>query len=207
MKMKKSFFVLFVSLLFIVACDKTTNDPSSTAKSITIKDLPGDPTTGFDQTTGMPIGDSKKFTFFRFSDSTIISNADSATAKWDIGFRSSTIILNSGISGPATAAGFIQNGLYSEIKEISNDSIFKTDVSATNLAIGKNWSTYNAQTLILSPTPGKTLIIKCSDGKYVKMEILSYYKGAPASPNAMVNAARYYTFRYTYQADGSKKFE
>lgn len=46
-----------------MACDKTTNDPSSTAKSITIKDLPGDPTTGFDQTTGMPIGDSKKFTF------------------------------------------------------------------------------------------------------------------------------------------------
>ena len=117
--MKKSFFVLFVSLLFIVACDKTTNDPSSTAKSITIKDLPGDPTTGFDQTTGMPIGDSKKFTFFRFSDSTIISNADSATAKWDIGFRSSTIILNSGISGPATAAGSYRSRAGSRVGSVS----------------------------------------------------------------------------------------
>ena len=52
----------------------------------------------------------------------------------------------------------MQTGLFSELKEIPTDSIFKTDVSASNLAVGKSWYTYNGQTMIFSPTPGKTLV-------------------------------------------------
>ena len=61
--------------------------------------------------------------------------------------------------------------------------------------------------MIFSPTPGKTLVVKCSDGKYAKIELLSYYKGSPVAPDAFKDQARYYTFRYVYQSNGSKKFE
>ena len=199
---------LFLSFLFLISCDKTENNvDTSTLRTVTIKDLAADPTTGFDPNNGMPIGDTKRFTFFRFSDSSIVANTDNATTKWDIGFRASTIIVNSGISGPGSAAAYVQTGLFSELKEIPTDSIFKTDVSASNLAVGKSWYTYNGQTMIFSPTPGKTLVVKCSDGKYAKIELLSYYKGSPVAPDAFKDQARYYTFRYVYQSNGSKKFE
>ncbi|MBL0295587.1 MAG: HmuY family protein [Saprospiraceae bacterium] len=141
---------LFLSFLFLISCDKTENNvDTSTLRTVTIKDLAADPTTGFDPNNGMPIGDTKRFTFFRFSDSSIVANTDSATTTWDIGFRASTIIVNSGISGPGSAA-------------------------------------------------------KCSDGKYAKIELLSYYKGSPVAPDAFKDQARYYTFRYVYQSNGSK---
>ena len=150
---------LFLSFLFLISCDKTENNvDTSTLRTVTIKDLAADPTTGFDPNNGMPIGDTKRFTFFRFSDSSIVANTDSATTKWDIGFRASTIIVNSGISGPGSAAAYVQTGLFSELK-------------------------------------------------YAKIELLSYYKGSPVAPDAFKDQARYYTFRYVYQSNGSKKFE
>ena len=61
--------------------------------------------------------------------------------------------------------------------------------------------------MIVSPIAGRVIIVKTADGKFAKLEILSYYKNAPATPNAMTDMARYFTFRYVYQPDGSKKLE
>ncbi|MFN8280199.1 MAG: HmuY family protein [Saprospiraceae bacterium] len=203
MKIIYLFSLLTVFALF--SCNDD-NDNLITVQSTTIKNLAADPTTGFDPTTGAPVGDKKIFTFFRLSDSAIVDHADSATSKWDIGFRANKIIINSGISGPGQAGAFIYNGLFSDLKSVPADSVFKTDTN-TALAIGSSWSTYNPATMIVSPTPGKVLVLRTADGKYAKMEILSYYKNAPVSPNAFQDEARYYTYRYSYQADGSKKFE
>ena len=105
-------------------------------------------------------------------------------------------------------AASILNGIFDEIKEVPSTATFNQDTK-TVLAIptgsGKGWYNYDAPTNIISPIAGKVLLIKTADGKHAKMEILSYYKGAPATPNSS-SQSRYYTFRYVYQPDGTVKF-
>ena len=71
------------------------------------------------------------------------------------------------------------------------------------MAIGSSWSTYNPATMIVSPTPGKVLY-QDSWCRYAKMEIPSYYKNAPVSPNGIRRTKLHALYRYSYQADGSK---
>ena len=52
---------------------------------------------------------------------------------------------------------------------------------------------------------GKVFVVKTHDGKYAKFEILSYYKDAPATPDA-TSVGRYYTFNYAYQANSTTTF-
>ena len=70
---------------------------------------------------------------------------------------------------------------------------------AISTGSGNGWYTYNGQTHVISPTPGKILVFKTHDGLYAKIEILSYYKDSPANPNAFTDPSRYYTFNYIYQ--------
>jgi hypothetical protein len=48
-------------------------------------------------------------------------------------------------------------------------------------------------------------LIHTADGKYLKVQLLSYYTGAPAQPD-LSSESRYYTFRYVIQPDGSTNF-
>ena len=74
---------------------------------------------------------------------------------------------------------------------------------------GNGWDTYTGPpTYLISPTPGKILVFRTRDGKYAKMEILSYYLGAPENPDAFSDPSRYYTFNYVYQPnEGVTGFE
>lgn len=203
MKIQYLFFSLFI--IGLISCDEDEPVIVDTISSVTISDLAADPYTGIDPVTMRPTGDKGVFTFFRFSDSSIVSNTDSATSKWDIGFKGSTIITNGGSSGPGQGGGFILNGVFSEIKEVPQDSVIKTD-NNPNYAIDKSWYKYDAAAMVFNPAPGKVMIIRTADGKFVKLEVLSYYKGAPASPTVR-DESRYYKFRYVYQSNGTKKFE
>lgn len=183
----------------------------------TINDLPADPATSFDPNSGQPTGYTNKFTFFSFKTGAQVDHADSATTKWDLAFRSTTIIVNSGTSGPGTAQAQIVDGIFDELAEAPADG-YKSDDDVspigpppnTSLAIatgsGKGWYTYDGPSQVNKPTAGKVFLVKTSDGRYVKMEILSYYKGAPATPT-FNNEARYYTFRYVYQPNETRSFK
>lgn len=179
--------------------DKPT--PKEPLKTILVQDLPADPTTR-DPTTGEVIGGTGKFTFFRFSDSSVVAHSDSATTKWDIGIHSTSIILNGGTSGPGNAEGQVVSSLLEDVTA-APESGYATDGSTGNVFAG--WYTYNMTSHVVSPKPGNILIIHTNDGKYVKMEVLSYYKGAPAQPGSG-NESGYYTFRYVIQPDGSRNF-
>ena len=165
-----------IALILFVSCDDEKVEPV-VSKSFTIKNLPADPGTGRDS-VGNLIGDKKLFTFFRLSDSTVVSNSDSATTKWDIGFKGSTIILNGGTSGPGQTAGFFFNGIYNDLKEFPLDSIFKKD-SAPNYVFNKSWYAYKPAAMTIAPVPGRFIVLKTTQGHYAKLEILSYYKNAP----------------------------
>jgi hypothetical protein len=69
---------------------------------------------------------------------------------------------------------------------------------------------YNAPVNLVTPIPGRVMVLRTAGQKFVKLEILNYYKGgitpaATASDNDKIRKQRFYTFRFLLQPDGSKK--
>jgi len=212
MKTKLIALTALTGIVF-ASCDKDDVPAPATVQTKTVNSLQADTIIGI-APSGQPFG-SGKYTLYSLETNSVVANSDSMSAKWDIGFRGTTIITNSGNSGPGAGGAFIYTGTFSDITTISNDSTFRTDNAPTSYAIktgsGNGWYSYNGATNLVTPIPGRILVIRTATGKYAKIEIQNYYKGgvtpdATASDNEKLMKQRYYTFRYTYQADGSKKF-
>jgi hypothetical protein len=200
--------VAFATSFLFSSCSKDeTVAPEKPLVAQTVSNLAADATVN--PTTGQPQAPTGKFTLFSFATNSVVANTDSATTKWDIGFRGTTIIVNGGAVRKGQGGAYIFTGLFDELKEISATQTFATDETTTTLAIttgsGKGWYNYDAANNWISPIAGKVLVIKTGEGKFAKVEILSYYKDAPSVVSATA-VARYFTFRYVYQANGSKKF-
>ncbi|QKX04369.1 hypothetical protein HN014_05410 [Aquimarina sp. TRL1] len=165
---------------------------------------------------GKPV--SGPFTKFDFKTGKITSSDQ----EWDIAFRGTTIIVNGGAPSGTTdeparsgeAAAYIASGT-SLAGVTSVDTSKLTQDGADGLAIstgsGEGWYTYDSTTHIVSPVVGKVLVVKTRDGRYAKLEILSYYKDAPApadlTQEIILGSSRYYTFNYVYQPnDGVTTF-
>lgn len=215
--MKRGFSLMMTAAalagsISMVSCKKESNG-SSSVQALTVKDLAADTIIGL-TTQGQPYG-AGKFTFYSLEKNTVIDNADSATTKWDVGFRGTTIITNGGTSGPGVGAAFVFSGTFSDLAKISMDSVFRTDGGPGAYAIptgsGNGWYSYDYATQLITPIPGRILVIRTADGKYAKVEIQNYYKGgitpdASASDEDKMKKQRYYTFRFAYQANGSGEF-
>ena len=198
--MKKSKVILLsIIILFFYNCEDDSPAPLDIVYS-TIEDLHAPQEGG----QGQPI--SGEFTKFDF-DSGL---ATESSTEWDIAFRGTSIIINGGSSlGTANepertgdAGAYIYDGLMTEMS-IVDTALFEQDSSegyAIATGSGNGWYTYaGAPTFLISPTPGKILVFRTRDGKFAKVEILSYYLGAPENPNAFTDPSRYYTFNYVYQ--------
>ncbi len=223
----KNKFSKFMSIVLVtvamVSCTKeditidTTNNGTfkvfTVGRITTVQNLLGDTILGLNPTTGQPFG-SGKYTFFSLENGVLVANSDSATNKWDIAFRGTTIITNSGTSGPALGGAYVQIGLFDDVTKVSTDSTFRTDISpsyAITTGSNKGWYVYDGANNLITPIPGRVIMIRTATGKYAKLEILNYYKGgvtpaASASDALKLSEQRYFTFRYTYQASGSTTF-
>jgi hypothetical protein len=205
---------VLAAVVFFQSCTKDeVSEPQVTLIQKIVKDVPADTILGVSQ-IGQPYG-SGKFTFYSFESNSIVPNSDSNSTKWDIGVRGSTIITNGGTSGPGTAGAFVYVGTFDDLTAVPADSTFKVD-AAPNFAItagsNKGWYLYTPQTNLLTPLPGRVLVFRTATGKYAKVEILNYYKGgttpAATDPDAVkIFTQRYYTFKFAYQADGTKNFK
>lgn len=204
--------IMLTAVIFFVACKKNEVVVVETVTSSTINSLPADTIVGL--SNGQPVG-TGKFSFFSIETNSIISNADSNSKKWDIGLRGTTIITNAGTSGPGAGGAFVFKGTFDELKTVPADSTFKVDNAPTSYAIttgsNKGWYVLDFVTNLLTPIPGRVLVIKTANGKYAKVEILNYYKGgvtpaANATDTEKSSKQRFYTFRFTYQSNGTKTF-
>jgi hypothetical protein len=224
--MKKMIFGLIATVaIAFSACEENnpvvSNGPglrdysvSVNGKIVTVKNLDADTILGF-SIFGQPFG-SGKFTFFSLVNNSRVISSDSATANWDIAFRGSRILVNNGTSGPGNGGGFVFVEGFDGVNSVPADSTFRIDNNTTSTyAIsnpsGSSWYNYDGQSTLLTPTPGRTLIIKTANGNYAKLEILNYYRGgatpsSTASNDVKAYDSRYYTFRYTYQPDGTTNF-
>jgi hypothetical protein len=181
---------LAASMLFFTACgDDTENEPVVVPdlKITEVKDLDGSAET------------KKDSAFFSLA----LNKEVSSSEKWDIKFKGTTI----SVSGTA------------QLLQLSNGQLFETYTTAPasgfvadDIKGSGSWYNYTATTEpqhAIIPVPGKIIVLKTTDGKYAKVEILSYYKGNPSTSSESFKelttrpAAKTYTFRYVYQADGS----
>jgi hypothetical protein len=204
--------VVLMGSLLITSCEKDDEGTVQPVTVTTVNDLIADTIVGISP-IGQPIG-TGKYTLYSLETNTVVANADSATTKWDLGFRGTTIITNSGVSGPGNAGAFVFVGTFEDLKEVPADSTFRTDLATNNLAIptgsNRGWYVYNAPVNLVTPIPGRVMVIRTAGQKYAKLEILNYYKGGvtpatTASDDDKIRKQRYYTFRFLLQPDGSKK--
>ena len=223
--MKRTLTGIFAAgILVFTACKKEdattpidkTNDGTfkvfTEGNITTVQNLMADTIIGL-APSGQPYG-ANKFTFFSIENNSLVPSADSATTNWDIAFKGTTILTNAGTSGPGNGGGFVQIGTFDGLSAISVDSVFKTDaapVYAIRTGSGKGWYNYDGANNLVTPLPGRVLVIKTASGKYAKLEITCYYKkgvtpAATATDQEKLSSQRYYGFRYTFQANGTKTF-
>ena len=196
-------FTLSIILICFLSCKKDESEPTlQETEYDTFFNLHASQQGG--QGTGQEI--SGTFTKFDFS----TAQTTTSITEWDIAFRATTIIVNGGVSletideptRTGNSAVYIANGTMSSVTDV--DLMSLTQDSSNGYAVptggGNGWYTYQGPPVnLISPTPGKILVFRTNDGKYAKMEILSYYKDAPENPDAYTDETRYYTFNFVYQ--------
>ena len=155
---------------------------------------------------GAPI--SGNFTKFDFS----TGNTTTSETEWDIAFRGTAIIVNGGTSSGAAdepnrsgnGAAYIATSTFANVNNVNASSLEQDSVNGFVLS---DWYTYTGPpNHLILPTAGKILVVKTRDGKYAKVEILSYYKNAPIEITEAIatNDSRYFTFNYVYQPNSGE---
>lgn len=212
----------------LVACS-TDETAAPAATTLTVQrynnlNAPGDPGI-FDPMTGMTtVTGYQSYTLFNLRTGQPVAIADSNSSNWDIAFKTTRIIVNGGFSGPGQGRAVVLADLFDNITTAPDDATLRQDVaprttganyaivaSGNTAAAPFGWYTFamvgsGASTFsLITPTPGRTIVIKCANGQYAKLRILSYYQNAPDP--ATVTAAtpsRYYTFEWVVAPAGSR---
>lgn len=147
---------------------------------------------------------TKSYIYFSLATGKEVPAADAKTKNWDIAFSKTTIATNSGTSGPGEGGAIVLEKPFDQVGEAPKDG-YKTDGDA-GFAIpggsGNSWYKYDMSVHAILPIPGRTLLVKTAGGKVAKVEIISYYKGAPE--DVPTEESSYYTFRYTIAGEDGK---
>ena len=233
--MNRIALVALAGALTLTACDSTEPEPVFADLEVeTASDIEADPTTGRDPQTGAPIANGLYTLYDLDAGEVVLSSnetdpavraADSTSTAWDFGLRGTTFIFNGGTSGPGQGAAQLVTETFDAVAEAPADGYAadgeNTDCPSVTIpgttqtrpgapfavctGSDNGWYNYNPAQNLISPIPGRTIVLKTGDGNYAKIRILSYYQGNPNPPNP--NApGRYYTFEYVVQPDGTRDF-
>ncbi|MEX0881919.1 MAG: HmuY family protein [Cyclobacteriaceae bacterium] len=194
-------------LAFNAGCESSeVEEPEIDLQAKTVENLHA-PNDVIDRSTG-EITEERPFRYFSLENNQEVDNQDE---NWDIGFKGTTLIVNGGTSGPGTAQGSVVTGAFEEITTVPSSAEFHSD-GADGMSIptgsGNGWYNYNPSTHVISPIPGRVVLIKTIEGNYAKLEILSYYQDNPplGEVDPMSTPSPYYTFRFLLQPNGSMNF-
>ena len=122
-------------------------------------------------------------------------------------FKGTTVIINGGTSGPGVGGAVILDTLFSEVTSAPTSG-YAQDGLTKAIPTGSNNGWYNyagPPNHTITPLAGKVFVLKTATNKFAKLEFISYYQGAPATPNGLSDISKYYTIKYIYQPDGSTK--
>ncbi|MEX2601628.1 MAG: HmuY family protein [Balneolaceae bacterium] len=198
--------LISISLFITVACsDSTTGNeeepPGSEIEANQVEDLHAPA----DRTDPNP-----SYVLFSLRTGDVVASDDSASANWDIGFSGSSMIVNSGVSGPGAAGAILLDVPFDQI-ELAPSSGYGADTNEEMAIQGLDgWYIYTGTEgspahAILAKEDVTILIKTADENHYAKVQIQSYYQGNPETDTAeFANlatrpASQYYTFRYAIQ--------
>ncbi|MEK6480210.1 HmuY family protein [Catalinimonas sp. 4WD22] len=203
-KTQTLYLILLLALGMFTACKDEGDDPA--------------PNETLEVQTATDVYEAEGYAFFDLESGQMLSKSDSSGTQWDLAFDGTSIITNSGISGPGEGGAQIIDGVFEEV-DMAPGSGYATDGEAS-LAIpgggGNGWYNYtdnngNPAHAIL-PIPGKLILLKTGEGNYAKVEIISYYEGNPDTTTEEFASLEtrpesgHYTFQYMVQPNGSTDF-
>ncbi len=145
----------------------------------------------------------EEWVYFDFSRGSVIKGADKNSLDWDLAFKRAKILTNGGETNKKGLGGalVLESVKFETIAELPENASFEKDYKSYNKLEKENkaldkWYEYNYLNHRLEPKPS-IYIIKTADGRFAKMQILSYYcEGEKAGC---------FTFRYVYQGKKSNK--
>lgn len=117
-----------------------------------------------------------------------------AGGDWDIAFDRTTILVNGGSSGKGKTTALLLKDVTFESVDSFQSSGFKADTEkekAVPTGSGNGWYEYDMASHGINPIPERIILVKTSQGKYVKLEILGYYNKSNHQPAN-------YSFRYSF---------
>lgn len=211
--MFRSLVLVAAAALVFSACDSTVDPGPQVDLSVRTAANVFAPITA--APPGPPVPPSGPFALYSLRTNARIANADSATTRWDLGFRGTDIIVNSGTSGPGQGQAVVLSSTFTDVASVPAGTAFRTDGTDTCPAgqvpraicggSGNGWYTYTGrETNLILPTAGRTILVRTADGQgYAKVQVRSYYQNAPATPVAGTDAARYFTFDFVLNPSGT----
>ena len=207
-----SFFFLF-SLFLFTACEKSSHEEILWWHNADVIELDA---SDFE----LNIADTSaigNFVKFSFSEGVMVSDEN-----WDVAFRGTTLIVNSGEKAhndqpdrTGNAAVYIATGSMLGINSVDTNRLLQDNSSGSailnNIMIddlgvsGQGWASYSFSTHLFSPRAGRILVFRTHDNKYAKMEIIYFYDSLnPDTGSGDIGG--YYTFNYVYQSEGEINF-
>ncbi|MBL8957891.1 MAG: HmuY family protein, partial [Myxococcaceae bacterium] len=143
---------------------------------------------------------TRSFLYFRFTDSGLekkmLSDEDAFTSlDWDIAWRRYVLRLNSGVSGPSCVDGArtAPNTDYTTLSRVPDNLLWRTEAyftpptpPATTCTSVEHPSGLSLSTALSSwweypgcvKTTGNVYVVRTREGRYVKLEVTSYYTPA-----------------------------
>ncbi|QXP74737.1 HmuY family protein [Tenacibaculum sp. AHE15PA] len=198
MRVLKSIFLIAIFALVGMSCSENEDPIVQSVEAKTVSNLYAPQQ---QSGHGQPI--SGGFTKFSFKEGKQVTGDN-----WDVAFRGLRVIVNGGSKyGLTDEPERTGNASLAVVKNVFKDAIeapaadtFKQDASgvyAITADGGDDWYTYSSG--IVKANAGTIIVVKTIEGNYAKMEIRSYYKGAPADKDITTSSeGRYYTFNYVY---------
>ena len=200
----KLFSLLFVFTAFVSCSDDDEGPDLVPVQSTMASDIPAPQTGGQGEPTS---GDFTKFSF-------ATGGVTTSDTEWDLAFRGTAVAVNGGtVTGTADEPSrsgnggiSIQTGTFADVTSAEGLTFTQDADGAFAIPAGSDngWYNYNFMTNVVSPIPGKVFVVRTHDGKYAKVEFLSYYEGAPAAPDGFADTPRFYTFRYIYNPNAGE---
>lgn len=120
---------------------------------------------------------SNEMVFFNLEKGQIVEAAKANTLEWDIAFQKTTILFNSGTSGPGKTVAQLLDTNFDQLSKAPLNDGYKSDKEngkAIPTGSGNGWYTYDMESHTISPIPNKTILIRTTAGKHYKFEIVSY---------------------------------
>lgn len=198
-------FLLFITLF--ASCDENNPIVLDPVESETVTNLHAPQEGG----QGQPV--SGTFTLFDFETGTETTDENA----WDIGFRGTSIIVNGGVSlgtngepdRTGNAALYFRAGGFASVVEVNETALVQDSSNRYAISAGEsNWYSYSGPpNHTITPVTGGVIVVRTTEGRYAKLEIVSYYQDNP-DPIISSSVSRYYTFNYVYNPnEGETSFE